>query len=158
MPGPSHVEQLNPDFLEMLSTLSEDGVEYLLVGGHAVAAHGYVRATKDLDLLIRPSPSNAGKVLNALRRFGAPLFDLTTEDLIVPGTVFQIGLPPRRIGLLTSIPGIDFDTVWANRLVAELDGIAVPILGLRDLIRNKRAVGRPQDLVDADKLEEIAEL
>jgi hypothetical protein len=144
---------LNRDFVEMLRALSAEGVECLLVGAYAMAAHGTPRATGDLDLWVRPTRDNAERVLRALRRFGAPLFDLTVDDLACPGTVFQLGLPPRRIDILTSIDGVKFAGAWAARVTVRLDDVEVAVLGRRDLIRNKRATGRPKDRVDLRILE-----
>lgn len=145
---------MNRDFVEMLSALSEAGAEFLVVGAHAMAAHGVPRATGDLDLWVRASAENAERVLVALARFGAPLFDLTPEDLTAPGTVFQIGQPPSRIDILTSISGVAFDDAWKNRMTIEAGGLSVPVLGKQDFIRNKRAVGRPRDLSDLEMLAE----
>ncbi len=144
---------LNRDFAEMLSALSDEGAEYLLVGAYALGAHGIPRATGDIDIWVRPSAENAARVLRALRRFGAPLFDLRLEDLAVGGTVFQMGQPPRRIDLLTSIDGLEFDEGWATRVEAKLDDLVVPILGREALIKNKRAAGREKDLLDVAILE-----
>src|SRR5690242_1218157 len=102
----------------MLRALSAEGVEYLVVGAYAMAAHGIPRATGDIDIWIRPSPVNADRVLRAIRRFGAPLFDLTVADLTRDGTVFQLGLPPRRIDLLTSIDGVTFEEAWPDRVTS----------------------------------------
>jgi hypothetical protein len=139
---------LNRDFAEMLRVLSDEGVEYLLVGAYAMAAHGVPRATGDIDIWVRPSPRNALRVLRALRRFGAPLFDLSTADLARTGTVFQLGVPPRRIDLLTSIDGVTFATAWKGRITCRLGGVEVPVIGRAALTRNKRATGRPKDRVD----------
>jgi len=144
---------MNRDFVEMLSGLSAAGAEYLVVGAHALAAHGRPRATGDLDLWVRPTPANAAVVHQALARFGAPLGDLTVEDLATPGVVFQIGLPPCRIDVLTSIDAVEFGQAWPRRLMIEIEGLAVPVLGREDLLTNKRALGRPQDLADVAWLE-----
>jgi hypothetical protein len=143
---------LNPDFAEMLSELSAEGVQFLLVGAYALAAHGLPRATGDIDIWVRPSEDNGVRVLRALQRFGAPLFDLTADDLARPGTVFQMGLPPRRIDILTAIDGVEFDDAWTGRLTTQVDGIEVSVIGRDDLMRNKRAAGRPKDLVDVEIL------
>jgi hypothetical protein len=145
---------MNRDFVEMLSALSAEGAEYLVVGAHAMAAHGVPRATGDLDLWVRPSPPNAARVRDALVRFGAPLHDLTVEDLASRDMVFQIGLPPARIDILTSISGLSFDDAWSRRLAVRIGSLQVPILSREDFIRNKRAVGRPKDLADIALLEE----
>ncbi len=139
---------MNPDFAEMLSALSEAGADYLIVGAHALAAHGLPRATGDLDIWVRPTPENAQRVLSALRVFGAPLFDLTEADLTQPTTVFQIGIVPNRIDILTGISGVTFEEAWPRRVVHAVEEQALPFLGLEDLERNKRASGRPKDLAD----------
>jgi hypothetical protein len=144
---------LNRDFVEMLSALSGAGADYLLVGAYAMAAHGVPRATGDIDLWVRPDPANAEKVMRALRAFGAPLLDLSLDDLSKPGTVFQIGLPPRRIDILTAIDGLSFDEAWPLRIAATLDGVPVAVIGLAQLVKNKRATGRPKDALDVELLE-----
>jgi hypothetical protein len=145
---------LNPDFHDMLSALSEEGAEYLLVGAYALAVHGLPRATGDMDLWVRPGPDNARRVLAALARFGAPPGGLTERDLVTPGTVFQIGVAPRRIDLLTSIDAVEFEEAWASRHVVRIQSVEVPVIDRHLLIRNKRAAGRPQDLADAARLEQ----
>ena len=144
---------LNPDYRDMLSALSAAGVEFLVVGAYALAAHGLPRATGDIDFWVRPTGDNADRVLEALREFGAPLHDLSREDLARPGTVFQIGVPPRRIDLLTAIDGVEFEAAWQNRATREVDGFSIPVLAKQDLLRNKRATNRPKDLLDAEWLE-----
>ena len=137
----------------MLSALSEENVEFLLVGAFALAAHGLPRATGDIDIWIRPSDANAARVWRALGRFGAPTFDLTLADLAAPDVVFQIGVAPRRIDVLTSIDGVTFDQAWPQRLTVEMEGLAIPVIGRAHLIENKRAAGRPKDLADLTWLE-----
>jgi hypothetical protein len=144
---------MNPDFKDLLSAFSAHGVEYLVVGAHALAAHGHVRATKDLDVWIRPSADNASRVLRALSAFGAPLQDLSIEDLSHPGLIFQIGVPPVRIDILTTIDGVEFAPAWLERIQARFGDLSVPVLSRGDLIRNKRATGRLQDLADVERLE-----
>jgi hypothetical protein len=146
---------MNRDFVEMLSALCAAGAEFLIVGAHALAAHGRPRATGDLDLWVRPTRENAERVMSALQAFGAPLFDLTLEDLCQPGIVFQMGIVPCRIDILTAISGVDFDDAWAHRIPIEVEGLHVACLGKDDLIKNKRAAGRPKDLVDVADLEKI---
>src|SRR5688572_11794358 len=113
---------MNPDFRDLLSAFGAQGVEHLVVGAHALAAHGHVRATKDLDVWVRPSPENAARVLRALGAFGAPLQDLSVQDLSLPGLIFQIGVPPVRIDVLTSIDGVEFEEAWRDRLEASFGG------------------------------------
>ena len=139
---------MNRDFVEMLSALSAAGVRFLIVGAHALAAHGAPRATGDLDIWIQATPDNAARVLEALRNFGATLFDLTIEDLSIPDTVFQIGLPPSRIDILTSISGVAFEHAWSNRVEIRIGDLGVGVLGREDFIANKTASGRPKDLMD----------
>lgn len=136
-----------------MSEFNARGVEYLVVGAYALAAHGHVRATGDLDLWVRPDAGNAKRVIEALAAFGAPLGDLGAADLSRPGLVFQIGIAPLRIDVLTSIDGVEFGEAWAERLTAKFAGLAVPVLSTRLLIRNKRAVGRAQDIADLEWLE-----
>jgi hypothetical protein len=139
---------MNRDFVEMLSALCAAGAEFLVVGAHALAAHGAPRATGDLDIWVRATPENAERVLEALRQFGAPLLDLTKADLLSPDVVFQIGLVPSRVDLLTSISGVEFDRAWRNRIHVTVGELTVPVLGLDDLIANKQATGRPKDRLD----------
>jgi hypothetical protein len=139
---------MNRDFVEMLSALSAARAEFLVVGAHALAAHGRPRATGDLDLWVRATPDNAERVWTALARFGAPLGDLTKGDLATPEIVFQIGQPPCRIDVLTAIDGITFDEAWPRRLTIAIEDLEVPVLGREDLLANKRATARPQDLAD----------
>lgn len=145
---------MNPDFRDMLSAFSEKAVEYLLVGAYAVAVHGVPRATGDLDVWVRPTEDNARRVRSALSQFGAPLAGLSERDLVTPGTVFQIGVAPNRIDILTSIDGVTFEDAWPARRVMRIDGVEVSVLARHHLIRNKKATGRPQDLADVARLEE----
>lgn len=139
---------MNPNFAEILSELSAAGVEYIVVGAFAVAAHGNPRATGDIDIWVRPTRENASRVLQALRAFGAPLFDLSIEDLVDEQTVFQIGVAPVRIDILAGIDGVTFDDAWPRRVMATLGASKEPVLSLADLATNKRAAGRPKDLAD----------
>jgi hypothetical protein len=137
----------------MLSALSDERADFLLVGAYAVAAHGVPRATADLDIWVRPSDANAERVERALARFGAPGSAIRRADLLSPDVVIQIGVEPRRIDLLTSIDAVDFEDAWAHRVDVEVDGLRIPVIGRRHLILNKKAVGRPQDLADVARLE-----
>ena len=141
------------DFVDLLRAFSAQGVEHLVVGAHALAAHGLVRATKDLDVWIRPSPANAARAFKALAAFGAPLTDLTEEDLSTPGTVFQIGVAPVRIDVLTKIDGVTFEEAWPARVAARFGGVETSVLSREHLVQNKRASGRLQDLADVERLE-----
>lgn len=137
----------------MLSALSSEGAEFLLVRAYALAAHGLPRATGDMDIWIRRSEENVVRVRRAVRRFGAPLPGLTKDDLKTPNLVFQIGVAPRRIDILTSIDAVQFDEAWSDRQIIEVEGLTISVLGRSHLIQNKRAVGRPQDLADVAWLE-----
>jgi hypothetical protein len=144
---------VNSDFSELLSTFNAQAVEYLVVGAHALAAHGHVRATKDLDVWVRPSAENAPRVFRALASFGAPLHDLSERDLAAPGLIFQIGIAPVRIDVITAIDGVEFVAAWADRMETKLGGVSVPVLSRDHLIANKKASGRLQDLADVERLE-----
>jgi hypothetical protein len=144
---------LNPDFRDILSEFCAAGVEFLLVGAYALAAHGLPRATGDIDLWLRCSPENAHRVMTALARFGAPLTNVTEKDFLGPGMVVQIGVAPRRIDLLTAIDGVEFAEAWQDRVEIEIDALRVPVIGREHLIRNKRATGRVKDTADARRLE-----
>jgi hypothetical protein len=148
---------MNPDFADILSALSAAGVEFLIVGAHALAAHGVPRATGDLDIWVRPTADNAARTLQALAAFGAPLTDLSAEDLTRPDTVFQMGLPPARIDILSGITGVRFEEAWGRRVVVHLSGLNVPVLSKVDFVANKTAVGRPKDLADMALLDEAGE-
>ena len=144
---------MNRDFVEMLSALRDAGAEYLVVGAHALAAHGRPRATGDLDLWVRPTPANARRVYTALKTFGAPLTTLSVQDLESPDLVFQIGIAPARIDILTSVSGITFDDAWPDRISVRIANLDVPVIGRDALIRNKRAAGRPRDIADIAELD-----
>ncbi|MCP4600258.1 MAG: hypothetical protein GY847_06955 [Proteobacteria bacterium] len=147
---------MNKDFRDLLHALSDAEARFLVVGAYAVAVHGWPRATGDLDIWVEASPKNATRVFSALIVFGAPLDDLTEHDLTTPGIVFQLGRPPRRIDILTSVSGIEtFESAWQNRIYARFGDREFPVMGSDDLIVNKRATGRDKDLVDANQLERI---
>ncbi|MEK6335168.1 MAG: hypothetical protein AABM67_09480 [Acidobacteriota bacterium] len=146
---------LNSDFRDMLSAFCEEKVEFMLVGAYAVAAHGLPRATGYIDLWIRSSDDNVARVWRALNRFGAPLSSLSKKDLTKPGNVIQIGVAPRRIDILTEITGVSFDEAKAEQILISLEGLTIPVIGWSHLIRNKKAVGRPQDQADVARLEAI---
>ena len=144
---------MNRDFSDMLFALSAEGVEYLVVGAYALAAHGLPRATGDIDIWVRPTRENAARLWRALARFGSPLATVSEEDFTRPGTVFQIGVAPNRIDILTHIDGVSFEDAWPRRVVQPVEGADVPVIGRADLVRNKRATGRTRDLADAEQLE-----
>jgi len=137
----------------MLSALCEEKADFLIVGAYALAAHGHPRATGDIDIWIRASEENAKRVWRALMRFGCPLFDLKLDDLKTPDLIFQIGVEPRRIDIVTSITGVEFDEAWPDRKEIEIEGLKIAAIGRSHLLKNKKAVGRPQDLADVAWLE-----
>jgi hypothetical protein len=143
---------MHPDYRDLLCELSARHVEFLVVGAHALAAHGHVRATKDLEVWVRPDPSNARRVVEALQAFGAPLHGTTLEDLSGPDFVLQIGVDPVRVDIITSITAVDFEEAWGARLEATFDGQSVGVLSRKHLIQNKAATGRAQDIADVEWL------
>jgi hypothetical protein len=132
---------LNEDYKEMLQCLADERAKFLIVGAYALAAHGYPRATMDIDIWVMPSRDNAEAVLRALRRFGAPLRGLTIEDLQEDDTIFRIGVAPRRIDIITGASGLQFNEAFARATRINIEGLQVSILSVDDLIRNKRASG-----------------
>lgn len=144
---------LNKDFRDLFASLNDAGAEYLLVGGYALAVHAQPRFTKDLDVWVNPTPQNAARVVRALQAFGAPLLGLTEQDLARPDIVFQMGVPPNRIDVVTGIDGVTFSDAWPARVATRYDDQAVPVIGREHLILNKRATGRVQDALDAELLE-----
>ncbi len=148
---------LNKDYKDMLQCLVEEGARFLLVGAYAMAAHGYPRATMDIDIWIAPSVENSPVVLRALSRFGAPLHELTLDDLQKDDTIFQIGVAPRRIDIITGVSGLQFEQAYLNSSEIEMEGIPLRVPSLKDLIRNKKATGRTKDLADVEALESLGE-
>jgi hypothetical protein len=146
---------LNSDFRDMLFAFCEEKVEFMIVGAYAVAAHGLPRATGDIDLWIKRSEQNTERVWSALNRFGAPLSNISKTDFEKPDTVVQIGVTPRRIDILTGITGVEFVDAQRQKILIDIEGLKVPVIGVADLVRNKLAVGRPQDIADATRLQEL---
>lgn len=140
------------EFKEFLKLLSEFQVDYLVVGGYAVAYHGYPRATGDMDIWIAMSPENAEKVMSALRAFGFGETGASSELFIQPDQVTRMGVPPLRIEILTTVSGLDFSDAFSRRIVDQIDGTPISLVSLEDLRRNKRAAGRKKDLADLDNL------
>lgn len=142
------------DFHDLLAALTDTGVRFLVVGAHALAAHGVPRMTGDLDIWVEPTETNAALVWAALAQFGAPLDSLSIQqsDFVQTDQVVQLGLPPYRLDLLTSISGVGFDEAWEGRLTGTLFGVPVAFLGREAFVRNKRATGRPKDLEDIRSL------
>jgi len=150
-----NLENLEKDYRDMIAALLAEGVRFLLVGGYAVSVYGYQRTTNDIDFLVWPNPENAARIIRALAAFGAPMLNISEEDFKKEGTVFQIGVAPIRIDVLTSIAGVNFEKAYRNATIAVVDGIEFPVIPLQDLIRNKKTAGRGKDLVDAEHLEVI---
>ena len=148
--------KLQTDLREFIGLLNSHKVDYLVVGGHAVAFHGHPRFTGDIDFFIRSTSDNACKVLAVLEAFGFGSVGISEQDLLRPGQVVQLGQPPNRIDLLTSISGVDFDAAWSSRVETVLDDQPITLLGWEQLLRNKRASGRQKDLADVEKLLAIA--
>lgn len=148
---------VHDEFVDLVACLTAEHCEYLIVGAHALAAHGSPRATGDLDVFVRPTTENARRVIRALQAFGAPIqaHGVTSEDFETEGTVYQMGLPPRRIDILTQLSGISFDDASTDVVSGHLGSEPVRYIGLEAMLKNKRAAGRLKDLADAAVLEEI---
>ncbi|HLT40398.1 MAG TPA: hypothetical protein VK034_29165 [Enhygromyxa sp.] len=153
--------RLPPDFADLFACLNEAGADYMLVGGYAVNAYGYIRATEDLDVWVRPSPENAARVMVAMANFGMPP-GLRVEDLAQidgpPPTGFRFGRRPLTVDLLTSVQGISFDQAWGESIVSNFDGLRVRIIGIEALLANKRATKRLKDAADVEELERLRAL
>ena len=143
---------VNPDYRDLFKIFLEEKVEYLIVGAHAVSYYTEPRYTKDIDIFVRPTLENAKKVWRALERFDAPLLDITLKDFTNPELVYQVGIEPNRIDILMGISGVDFENAWLNRVTSTYGAVSVYIIGKNDLIKAKRASGRPQDLLDLERL------
>jgi hypothetical protein len=144
---------LNQDFKEFVKSLNDNGVQYLVVGGYAVALHGHPRYTKDMDIWINPDPENVNRILQALTDFGFGSLGLKSEDFLVPDQIIQLGYPPARIDLLTTLEAVDFVQCYNSRVVVTIEDVEVNFIDLENLKKNKRAAGRHQDLADLEQLE-----
>lgn len=144
---------LNPDFKEFIQLLNANRVRYLVVGGYAVALHGYPRYTKDIDIWIEMDPDNVANAIRALEQFGFGSLGLQMADFLVPDQVIQLGYPPNRIDLVTTVPGVEFERCYASRVEVEIEGVVVNFIDLDNLKKSKRAAGRLQDLADLENLE-----
>jgi len=144
---------LNPDFKELLQLFNEHHVEYLLVGGYAMAAHGFPRYTGDIDLWVLSSPENAERIMEALQVFGFGGLDLEKSDFHTSQQIIQLGFPPSRIDILTDIDGVVFAESRNHSIELEMDGLRIPCISLDDLVRNKKASGRLQDMADLEKIQ-----
>ena len=149
---------VNSDFTELLKLFRDNKVRYLIIGGYAVIQYAEPRYTKDLDLWISTDTKNAKSVYTALKEFGAPLSDITEDDFSEEGYFYQMGVPPMRVDIMMGIPGLDFERAWKNRIEINFDDLLVTFISKEDLIAAKRASGRPQDLIDADALEQTDEI
>jgi hypothetical protein len=142
---------LAKDLKEFIALLNANEAEYVIVGAHALAWHGTPRFTGDIDFLVRPSPENARRVESAMHQFGFPA--LTASDFVAEDSIVQLGYPPNRIDILTSISGCSFDEVWAGKVRGQMDGLLVNFIGRTEFKTNKLASGRPKDMADLDSLE-----
>ena len=145
---------MNQDFVDLLRAFSAHEVRFLVVGAYALAVHGRPRATGDLDVWVDATPENAERILAALKAFGAPLSGVSADDFSRPGIVFQMGLPPRRIDVITSLTGMSFSEAWPGRVRSAFGPVAVDFIGRAAFLVNKRATGRAKDLGDIESLEE----
>ncbi|MBA3296334.1 MAG: hypothetical protein H0U19_05310 [Acidobacteria bacterium] len=145
---------MNQDFLDLLRAFIDRNVRFLIVGAYALGVHGRPRATGDLDVWVDATPDNAPNIMRALEQFGAPTEQVTVEDFSRPGIVFQMGLPPLRIDILTELTALTFEEAWPGRTSADFGSVMVDVLGREDFIKNKRATGRARDLGDVEALGE----
>lgn len=143
------------DWIDLCRLFAAHRVEFLLIGGQAVIAHGYPRLTKDMDLWVRPTAENGERVLAALSDFGMPLTDFDATRFSDPNVIIMLSRDPFRIDLLTSIPAVEFEAAYSRRTSITLDGVEIPLISREDLLTNKRAVGRLQDLADVEAIESV---
>ncbi len=143
---------LNEDYKEMLQLLKSNEVKFLVVGAYAMGAYGYPRATGDMDIWIMASGENSRKVFHVLKEFGAPLAEINEDTFITKDIIFQIGVAPRRIDIITSIDGVEFEQAWQRKVEVDIDGLSVPFISKSDLIKNKDSTGRDKDRLDARNL------
>lgn len=144
---------LNQDFKEFIQSLNDNGVHYLVVGGYAVALHGYPRYTKDIDVWVEMTAENAYKIVKALDQFGFGSLELKESDFTVPDQILQLGYPPVRIDILTTLPGVKFSECYPSHTTVDVEGVSVNFIDLENLKKNKKATGRHQDLADLENLE-----
>ncbi len=144
---------INKDFKEFIELLNKNNVKYLVVGGYALAFHGYPRYTKDIDFWVWVEKENAKNIIKALKDFGFSSLELKEEDFLTPGYVIQLGQPPGRIDLLTSVTDLEFEACYASKVHIELQGTKIDFLDLENFKKNKKSVGRYQDLADLENLE-----
>jgi len=144
---------LNQDFREFIESLNANQVRYLIVGGYAVAFYGHPRYTKDIDIWIDRTPENARRIVSSLEMFGFASLGLTEADFLEPDTIIQLGFPPNRIGVITSLVGVEFNVCYSSRQVLEIEGFQLDFIDLENLKKNKKASGRAIDLDDLEKLD-----
>lgn len=147
--------EISKDLREFAALLNARGVKYLLVGGHAVAAHGYVRTTQDIDFYVERTPENAKLLMQVIADFGFSSLGFKESDILEPDTFLQIGYPPNRIDVMNSIPAVTFEEAWKDRHYVDIDNVKFSIISKEHLIRNKIATGRKKDLADADELAKL---
>ena len=145
---------LNEDYKDMLQSLLDNEVKFLIVGAYALAAYGYPRATGDFDIWVETSPENSKKILSSLISFGSSTSGLTEITFMQKGIIFQIGVAPRRIDLITHIDGVDFDDAYPSRKIIAMEGLNLPFISKENLIKNKKSTGRDKDRIDVKYLEE----
>ena len=143
----------NQDFKELFNIFNGENVEYLVVGAYAVVFYTKPRYTKDLDIWVNPTPDNARRVYKSLKRFGAPLIKVRSESFTDEDLIYQIGIEPNLIDIIMSIAGVVFSSAWDSRISSTYDGVPIYILSKEDLIKTKKATGRPQDLLDVEFLQ-----
>lgn len=146
---------VNPDYKDLLKELNARGVRYVVIGTHALIYYTEPRFTKDMDIWIEPTPDNAAKIYEALKAFGAPLQSIHIEDFTNPKNIYQIGISPSRIDIIMGISGVTFPTAWRNKKQVKYGDVRINILSADDLLRNKKASGRPQDLADVSILQKV---
>ena len=149
----STTQTMDSNYIDMLKCLNKAGVDYIMVGGWAINLYGYIRATVDLDIWILPEKANAQKVYAALGEFGAPISDINPDDFAAEGIIFQIGVAPCRIDIITKISGVNYSEAVERAVLKEINGIPVRVISKEDLIANKKASGRTKDLADVEALE-----
>jgi hypothetical protein len=144
---------LNKDYKEMLQLLKVNDVRFLVVGAYALGAYGYPRATGDLDIWVLAAADNSGKIYKVLKEFNAPLHQIDEMTFTHEGIIFQIGVAPRRIDIITRIDGVEFNSAYKNRQEVDVDGMHIPFISKADLIKNKMSTGREKDRIDAQQLQ-----
>ncbi len=143
---------INKDFKEFIELLNSNNVKYLVVGGYALAFHGYPRYTKDIDIWVWVDRENAENIIAALHKFGFTSLELNVDDFLIPGYVIQLGNPPARIDILTSVTALDFNDCYSSKVKIDIEGTTINFIDRESLKKNKKAVGRHQDLADLENL------